>query len=743
MNLEPSRSLVVVWLSVFCSLAAGSLTVAVVPCSMAVALSPPSTAAAAVPEAVAVTTIPRVFEPGKLPEDSRLGAPRLLGDRFHPWNPPTTLSAWEKERQELKERILVGQGLWPMPPLAPLAPVIHGKIERDDYTIEKVYLASLPGHFVTGNLYRPKNVNGKIPGVLCPHGHWDNGRMIEQPPSKVQSAIEEGGEKFTSGAKYFMQARMVGLARMGCTVFHYDMVGYCDSKPVPHGGGFSDVEATLRLQQAMGLQTINSIRALDFLMSLPEVDSSRIGVTGESGGGTQTFILGAIDSRPTVAFPAVMVSDNMQGGCTCENCCYLRIGTNNVALAAVFAPRPMAMSGAHDWTISVENKPLQDLKKIYGLYGQPDLVHAKAFPKFRHNYNQVAREMMYSWFNKHLKIGLPEPIVERDFVPLSPAELSVFDAEHPRPADAADVWQIKSYLTRTSDEQFAALLPADEKGLTEYRRVVGAAARIMLDNGVPTTESVIGTAPLVESVGRNCKIFRVALSRRQATEQVPMIALVPTNFNGAAVLWFDGAGKKHLFRENGQPTAAVQKLLETGRAVISADLFQTGEFLVDDSKPAPLPKVNESFAPYTFGYNRPLLAERVHDILTVIGGLGWYPHFTKLHLVGTGDAGLWVLLARSLAQDSIDQCAVDLQGFGFSTVTTMNDPRMLPGGLKYGGIGGLAALSAPNELAIFGTKDTPATELAALKRVYQVAKGKLKLADEPLTDEKAVAEILK
>jgi cephalosporin-C deacetylase-like acetyl esterase len=107
---------------------------------------------------------------------------------------------------------------------------------------------------------------------------------------------------------------------MGCVVFFYDMVGVADSLPIGHRQGFLDVQAELRLQNFMGLQTFNSIRALDFLLSLPDVDPQRIGVTGASGGGTQTFILCAIDDRPAAAFPAVMVSTAMQGGCICENC---------------------------------------------------------------------------------------------------------------------------------------------------------------------------------------------------------------------------------------------------------------------------------------------------------------------------------------------------------------------------------------------------------------------------------------
>src|SRR5262249_53578254 len=158
-----------------------------------------------------------------------------------------------------------------------------------------------------------------------------------------------------------LQARCVQLARMGCVVFFYDMVGYADSRPIGHRAGFTDAEAELRLQSFMGLQTFNSIRALDFLLSLPEVDPKRIGVTGASGGGTQTFILGAIDDRPAAAFPAVMVSTAMQGGCICENCSYLRQDCGNIDLAALFAPRPLAMSGAKDWTIDIETKGLPAL----------------------------------------------------------------------------------------------------------------------------------------------------------------------------------------------------------------------------------------------------------------------------------------------------------------------------------------------------------------------------------------------
>ena len=255
------------------------------------------------------------LEATKPPDDSRLGKARDLNTGYFPLTVPPNKAEWEARRKEVREQVLVGTGLWPMPDKVALYPVIHGKIDRDDYTVEKVFFASYPGHYVSGNLYRPKGRAGKLPGVLCPHGHWANGRFFEAPEAEVKRQMAQGGEQTPAGARYPFQASCAQLARMGCVVFHYDMVGNADSQQIAHTKGFNDAAAELRLQSFMGLQTFNSIRALDFLLGLLDVDPKRIGVTGASGGGTQTFMLGAIDDRPAVAFPAVMVSTAMQGGC--------------------------------------------------------------------------------------------------------------------------------------------------------------------------------------------------------------------------------------------------------------------------------------------------------------------------------------------------------------------------------------------------------------------------------------------
>ncbi len=102
---------------------------------------------------------PRVLPEGKLPNDVRLEPLKDL-DGYFPFTPPASKADWEKRAERVRRQILVSQGLWPMPTRTPLQAVIHGKVDRGEYTVEKVYFESVPGFFVTGNLYRPKNVTG-------------------------------------------------------------------------------------------------------------------------------------------------------------------------------------------------------------------------------------------------------------------------------------------------------------------------------------------------------------------------------------------------------------------------------------------------------------------------------------------------------------------------------------------------------------------------------------------------------
>jgi len=688
------------------------------------------------------TSVSRVLEQGQVPDDARLGKLRNLRDKYHPWKPAATKTAWEQQAGSIRERLLISNGLWPMPPKHPIRPTIHGKIDRGDYTIEKVFFASHPGHYVTGNLYRPKSADGKLPGVLCPHGHWSNGRFYDAGEEKAQGQLDKGAEKTHAGARYPVQARMVQLARMGCVVFHYDMVGNADSKQIGHASGFTDVEAGLRLQNAMGLQTFNSIRALDFLTSLPNVDTNRIGVTGASGGGTQTFMLCALDPRPAAAFPAVMVSTAMQGGCVCENADYLRIGINNIAIAALFAPKPMALSGANDWTIDIETKGLPELRHVYGLYGRRDLIHAKAYPQFNHNYNRVAREMMYNWFNEHLALGLDSPVVERDFEPTTPSETSVFNDQHPLPGDAQSVGDLRAYLASTSDAEYDSLVSSLPNGMKEYREVVGRVSRVMF--GSPVTDGselqIVGSP--VESLSDNVKLHKGLIGRSGAGDQIPYVALEPEEPAGTAVLWIDGKGKSHLFGDDGLPKPAVTKLLEAGMWVASADVLGTGEY-VKDQQSVTKQEVDSKYHGYTFGYNRPMLSHHVGDVLTAIAGLSMNESTPTLHLVGTGGAGVWTLLARASAGNMVERTLVDVGGFHFAGIESPDDPMFLPGAVKYGDVGGLAALAAPAGLSIWKADSLPSRATLPLVKAYEGRENRLEWHSGSLDAETVVNTLIR
>jgi dienelactone hydrolase len=663
----------------------------------------------------AAARAPQVFQTPDGSDDARL---HQLRDIDHPWIFSPEIykdkQQWQARAEQLRQQVMVAEGLWPLPPRTPLNAVIHGKIDRDDYTIEKVFFASYPGHYLSGNLYRPKNRSGKLPAVLSPHGHWNNGRMYDAGASVAKKQIALGAEQTVEGARFPLQARCAMLARMGCVVFHYDMVGYADSTQIEHRAGFTDAEAILRLQSFMGLQTWNSIRALDFLISLPDVDPSRIAVTGASGGGTQTFVLGTIDPRPAVEFPAVMVGEAMQGGCICENAPLLRVGTNNVELAATFAPKPLGMSAANDWTIDMEVDAYPKLRSIFSLFDAEDHVLGKHF-SFEHNYNQVSREMMYNWLNDHLRLGSPSPVKEKPFVPVSPKELSVYDDEHPRPADASNSAQLRQRITEISDRQLDDLWKSNAE---EYRQVVATALRVMVDDQLPSTSEVIFTPVASDhALVDGSKLQLGTLSRTSARECVPTVRLVPPKWNGTVIVWADPAGKATLFDSPDRASNEASYLLSRGDAIVCADLFLTGEAQhpgVPITSPAAAQNAGQKYAGFVYGYNRSTLANRVHDLLSEIVYARRDASTKRVELLATGAVGAAALIARALAGDAIERTAIDVGGFDFDRVSDAMDPMMLPGALKYGGINGIAALCTHGRtLLTGGRRDTDSYPRAA------------------------------
>ncbi len=691
------------------------------------------------PSASARAGVPRALPPGQLPQDRRLEPLKDL-DGYFPFTPSANAAVWKTRASQVHRELSVALGLWPMPEKTPLRAVIHGQIEQPDYTVEKVYFESLPGFFVTGNLYRPKGRTGKLPGVLCPHGHWSDGRFTDSGLAEVKKEIASGGEKFEDGGRSPLQSRCVQLARMGCVVFHYDMIGYADSVQIPfalaHGfakqrlgmnapgaWGLFSPRAEAHLQSVMSLQTWNSIRALDFLTSLPEVDARQLGVTGASGGGTQTFILGAVDDRPAVAFPAVMVGTAMQGGCTCENACLLRVDTGNVEIAGLFAPKPLGLTAADDWTKEMATKGFPELQGLYALLGAPERVQLTPLLQFQHNYNYVSRAAMYDWMNRYLHLGFPAPPVERDYHRLTAKEMSVWDDAHPQPQGGAD---FEKSLLQWITERDQRALTKSQSTLKKFREVYGSALEVIIGRTLASAGEVAYRSTQTNA-GADFAVEAGLLRNETHQEEVPVLRLIPAHSRNQIVVWVDGDGKSGLWAAGGeerlQPRTAVQALLTAGVTVIGADLFEQGEFRADGKTLLRARKVANprEAAAYTFGYNPTLFAQRVHDVLSLVQ---WCQttgdRRRRIDLMGVNGGATWVAVARALAREAIHGVAVDTKGFRFDDVPDIYDVNFLPGAAKYGDLPGMLALGAPGRLWVTGEGSTLPP---LVQTIYKKARG--------------------
>jgi hypothetical protein len=319
---------------------------------------------------------------------------------------------------------------------------------------------------------------------------------------------------------------------------------------------------------------------------------------------------------------------------------------------------------------------------------------------------------MANWFNKHLALGQMEPVTERPFEPMPPAQLSVFDADHPRPGDFLNAKDLRAKMSAASDRQIQALKPTDGKSLKEYHRVIGTALRVMVGGGLPDAAEVVGT-PVGDSETRDgITLRRFLLNRKDLKEQVPAVGIKGEAFDGTVVVWVHPRGKQSLWKD-GKLVPEAQQILDQKAAILAFDAFGTGEL-----RPEKMPAVDSVFAGFTFGYNRPLLAQRVHDILTAVAFVHGHDLTKKVHLVGWQEAGPWVLLARGLCADNVARTAADACGLRFEAIRKMDDPMLLPGAVKYGELEALAGLAAPGELAI---NNPPTPSSGWLKAAYQSA----------------------
>ncbi len=602
---------------------------------------------------------------------------------------------WEAERARLREQVLFAAGLAPMPDKPPLDARIWDRIERDGYSIEKVSFQSLPNFHVGGTLFRPLDPKpGGHPGVLAPHGHARLGRLNE-----------------SDAASYL--ARGLTLARIGCTAFMWDMVDYNDS--ARHlSGAYQDEdygavhrafwqrsgdEQLLWNFSILGLQLWNAIRALDFVEGLPEVDSQRLVCTGESGGGTQTYNLYAVDDRLAAAAPVCMVSAYMQGGCICENAPALRIDTNNVDIGATIAPKPLLLvSSAQDWTAHTPQVEYPAIKKIYELYGAGDRVEEVQIDA-PHGYNKAMREAVYRWLGRVCDLPVAADFQEPAYEMEPREHLLAFFEGLPEGALTDHETLVAQHVV-AARAHVAAHQPRTLAALAENRRVLGGALRTAI--GYRASAASFEDARSTQWQGIDCQEGAFVCAQRET--RVPVRRFAPYGDGGSATLLVHSQGMGALY------PPIVRALLEAGQTVYAIDAFGTGANIgpQDPEKP-------RGSAPFFSTFNRTDDAERIGDIALALRHL--LDDYRQLNAAGFGTAGLWLLMAGALCSaDGRLRLVVDADGFATDRTSDYLDKLPVPGILCGGGLPNAAALLAPCDLLLHSVGESFDTSWA--ERAY-------------------------
>jgi len=583
--------------------------------------------------------------------------------------------AWEAYAAKLRKRILVSSGLWPLPERTPLNAVISGRIEHEDYTVEKVRIEARPGFLVTGNLYRPVG-EGPFPGVVCPHGHWERGRLHSDDRGSVPG-------------------RCITLARMGVVVFTYDMVGYNDSLQFEHRWGGK--REKLWGIHPFATQLWSSMRAVDFLEGLPEVDAARIGCTGASGGGTQTFALMAVDPRVQVAAPVNMISSTMQGGCLCENAPILRLDNSNMEIGALMVPRPLLLvSATGDWTRETPRVEYPAIRSIYRLYGAQDRV-ANVHVDAGHNYNQASREAMYRFFGKWLLAdeakwaGFEEPAFSVE----SEDDLRVFpDKKLPEGLPAAA--EVIAQNIETNRAKWQAILPKNADDAAAFRAKYGDALALVLGAAVPETNDLAPERVGYQEHG-DYVVERWVLGRRGAGDAIPAI-LYRSGDAGPqdAVLVVHGQGKAALAdAAGGGPGPLVAGLIAQGKAVLAIDAFLLGEHHAPQARTArkSVGGFMDTFQPTDTGY-------RIQDVVTALAYLRSRRDLSgTIDLVGLELAGLWCLFASAL-DGRTRTTVIDANHFDPDDDESWVERYYTPCIRAVGDVDTAAAMTAPRRLVV-------------------------------------------
>jgi dienelactone hydrolase len=601
--------------------------------------------------------------------------------------PPADRKVWEERRAALRQALFTAMGPFPETP-CPLQAREVGALKRDGYRIEKLLFQSRPDVWVTASAYVPESVKRKAPAVLVVHGHW--------PVARRDPVV---------------QARCLGLVKFGFFVLAVDAFGAGEryTKPAPgtyHGALYGSTLWPAG-QTLLGMQVYDNRRAVDYLLTRPEVDGDRLGITGASGGGNQSMYAGALDDRFRAVVPVCSVGTYQAylhaACCVCEVLPgALRFAEEGDVLGLV-APRALLVINAtqdgFQFSVGEARKSIERARPVFRLYGNEERLRQDVFES-PHAYNQPMREAMYGWMTRWLKDegeGRPIPEPKHDLEKVE--DLACFpDEKRPDgflflPAFAR--WEADALL-RT-----AAARPdhvEDWESSAVHRRAVLRKQVLGDFPNLPRPEALLGkaetagevtTTPLVLTPEPDLPLHAVLRSRAGAKGRAPVCVLLHLDGKAAAL---------------DHPLAAA--LLERGWAVAAPELRATGEMRPPHDAIGGAPDHNS--AEHGLWLGRPLLGQWLFDVLAVLDWLALQPGLDRgrLAVAGLGEAGLVALGAAALFDDRVAAAASlaapvsYVTGEAYPSGTHMG--LLPPGLLRVGDVTHLAALVAPRRLIVAG-----------------------------------------
>jgi dienelactone hydrolase len=446
-----------------------------------------------------------------------------------------SLDAWQQRREIVRQQTLRDIGLDPLPERLPLDIHDGGALDREDYLLRRVYFQTWPGIYGSGWLYLPKTP-GKHPAILNPHGHWENGAMHP-----------------------VMQSGCIGLAKKGYVALMVDSVHL---SPESFQAGASSI----------GVMTFNNMRAIDLLETLPEVDTTRIGCTGASGGGQQTMYLMAVDDRIKAAVPVALVSYfrrimNPAGfpHCICNVAPGILRDTDEPEICATFAPRPaLFLSLTVDWTRTFPKEEFPEIRSIYRLYGQEAAVESAQWES-EHDFSKPMRERMYAFFNHYL-MGQDDPSAALE-PPLSPEPLPTLKTINQPPTVGPDVSIIDWYKSRFSSQR--ALLP-DAAACAAYQQDLKSRLTVLL--GDMQTRGEVAAAPR-PSVQNGFEGRQMRISSEPGIEFPALLLGAKPSARTTLVILVHPKGGQAILKEYGE---VVRFLQASGAAILLPDIRLTG-----------------------------------------------------------------------------------------------------------------------------------------------------------------------